>query len=320
MDLLEARAYHLRHVAGRVRLRPGVEAEQHPTYRSYAQYTWSYLTYLEDHGLGVSLTMLNPQLVDDWLLWLRQKPVKGSRGGEVARAQAVRVLKVWAAFLWRRGVYQHNPLAVLEVPRVRKIKRKPYTQQEAQRLLHAVSSGNTAVRDRAVFLLLATTGCRVGELSGLDLKDVLDAEGNLSGEVSFRYTKNGVPKTLIYRNSQQRDGGRCMAALRQWLKVRQAQPEVAALFVTEDGWPLTARRVGELHTMYGRIAAVSPCHPHRWRHTNLSEGFAQGAREEEVRARAGHVSVDVLRDYLTLGDRTQQVAANRFALGDLWNL
>lgn len=321
MNLLEARTYHLRSVRAR-RAEATRDHEEHPTEKLYRTYEDRFILYLDDHGFEPELKMLNPALVEDCALWMRERPIttRGHRGG----AQAIRmfyvVMKIWSRFLTERGVFLIDPLLPVHPPRVAKVHRKPFSEDEARRILMAVAEGIDPIRDRAVMLMLASTGCRVGELCGLTVDDVTDGSGNVTGIAIFRRTKGGNPRTVVYGRRDKAHGGRTVQALRQWLRVRAAQPGIDALFTTSDGYALETRRIQEAHKRYGIAGQVPQCTPHRWRHTHASEGFAEGLRETDIRERLGHVSSDVLKDYLTIGDRTREVAAERADLAEKWRL
>jgi len=316
MNLLEARDYHLRELA-----RIHGHAADHPTLRLYGLYERRHLEYLEQSRLDPTLHMLNPHVVAGCQLWIREHHGYGIRGGRQAEAAYSRIMKIWSAFLAKRRVIPVDLMAGFELPRVTKIRRRPFTEDEAQAIMAAVRLGASPVRDRALMLVLSDTGCRVGELCGLELADVVAPDGSLRKAIAFRKTKGGVPRDVVVQQASKRTGGRCMEALRAWLKVRSAQPGVLNVFTTHDGWPLSERRVREMHRLYGTKARVegSVC-PHRWRHTSASEQLAEGVPENSIRDRLGHLSRASLDTYIHLSDRTKTIAAERACLSEKWRL
>jgi integrase len=142
--------------------------------------------------------------------------------------------------LWENDVYAFDPLARLRTPRVQKIHRKPFTQDEATRLVQVASMGPNPIRDRALLMLMFDTGCRVGEMCAATLSDI-DVD---EGVIVFNRTKNGRPRAVKFRVQGRRDGGPALAAMRQWLKVREARPGVEALFTTREKMPLSTRACG----------------------------------------------------------------------------
>jgi site-specific recombinase XerC len=308
MDLVEASDYH-RRTLERLNRSP-------QTLRLYGVYKDSYLTFLREGEVELTLDALNPQLVRAWQQSVRLKST-GSRGGLVAEKQGVMTLKIWAHFLWDNEIFDVDPLARLKVPRVPRIQRKPFTQEEATRLVQAAAAGANPIRDRALLLMLFDTGCRVGELCAATLADIDLVEGS----VSFTRTKNGRPRTVKFIVPGRRDGGSCLSALRQWLRVREARPGVDTLFTTRTRLPLSTRRVRELFEEFGEAARVPGAIPHRCRHTNASQFLAERPGAEiQLRSRLGQISRGVLSDYITESDQTAAEASAVASLSTKWNL
>jgi integrase/recombinase XerC len=308
VDLIEAAEFHRRALE---RLNRSVN-----TLRMYRIYQDSFLAFLLEHEVSPSLDALNPQFVREWQMWMRTKS-RGRRGGVVTEKQGVVVLKTWGHFLWENDIFAFDPLARLKVPRVQKIHRKPFTEEEARRLVQAAAAGANPIRDRALLLLLFDTGCRVGELCAAPIEDVDVGEGT----ILFRQTKNGHPRRVVFRIPNRRDGGPALSALRNWLKVREARPCVQALFTTRERLPLSTRRVREIFAELGVAARVPNCHPHRTRHSAASEFLAQRPGAEiQLRSRLGHLSREVLTDYVTMSDRTVGEVAEVASLSARWNL
>lgn len=286
------------------------------TIKAYKVYKDAFLVWLEEHGLEDDLEALNPQFVREFQGWLRARST-GSRGGLAAEKQAVVVLKVVSHWMWEQEYYAVDPLARLKRPKVPKVHRKPFTEQEAKRLVSAALDGPTPLRDRAMILLLFDTGARVGELCGIERKDV-DWD---RGAVLLRKTKGGHPRTVIFRVGTERGGGRCMQALKQWDRTRNARPGVEALFTTVDGYGISTRRVRERFKELGELARVPDCHPHRCRHSAATELLAdRPGAENQLRSRLGHLSGDILADYITLSDRTKEEIAEAASLSTKWKL
>ena len=210
--------------------------------------------------------MLAPEFVRRWQAWVRSRST-GKRGGLSTERQGVMTLKTWSRFLLDNDVYQFDPLARLKTPRVPKLHRKPFTEDEARRLVQAASAGPNPIRDRALLLLMLDTGCRIGELCAATI-DELDVT---EGAIVFNRTKNSRPRRVIFRVAERRDGGPSLSALKNWLKVREARAGIDALFTTRERLRLSPRRAREIFAELGRAARVPDCHPHRTRHTSASE-------------------------------------------------
>lgn len=308
MDLVEAKKFHARRLTHLGR--------SPATLTSYALYEQKFLDFLEEHDLDPALETLNPQFVLEFTGWLKSGS-RGRRGGACTARQAAITLGIWARFLWRENVYEADPLARLVKPKVMHIQRKPFGQEDAKRLLQAASVGPNPIRDRALMLVLADTGCRIGELCAAQVADVDMAEGS----ITFTHTKGGRPRKVIFRVQSRRDGGPTLQALRMWLKVREARPGIDTLFTTRERLGLSVRRARQIHEELGRAARVPNCHPHRWRHTAATGFLAERPGAEiQLRSRLGQVSRDVLRDYVTISDPTAFEAAEVASLSSRWGL
>src|SRR5215471_6892782 len=308
VDLIQAADFH-QHALERL----GRSAN---TLKLYTCYQTSFLAFLLEHDVAPTLDTLNAQFVREWQGWLRARS-RGRRGGVVSERQGVMTLKTWSHFLMDNDVFAYDPLGRLKVPRVQKIHRKPFTREEAQRLIAAVAAGPNPVRDRALLLVLLDSGCRVGELCATELKDVDLAQGTLV----FRHTKNRTPRVVGIRVPNRRDGGPALQALRNWLRLREAREGVEALFTTRERWPLSTRRVREIFSELGERARVPNCHPHRTRHSAATEFLAQRPGAElQLRSRLGHLSREVLADYVSISDPTAAEIAEVASLSARWNL
>jgi integrase len=180
--------------------------------------------------------------------------------------------------------------------------------------------------------LLADTGCRIGELCGLDLDDVIGPDGALRGSIRFKKTKGGIPRDVLIAARDLVGGGPSMAALRSYLRVRKAPVEQRAFFVTsaagrswgipavELGNRLSPRRVRELLRLWGQKGQVDNAYPHRFRHTAATEALSEGVSENSIRDRLGHMSSEVVHSYLHQNDRLRDSAAEKASLSSKWNL
>lgn len=308
MNLIEAAEFHRRSLE-RLNRSPH-------TLRLYRTYQDSFLSFLVEHDVEPTLDALNPQFVREWQSWLRNKST-GRRGGVVTEKAGVTTMKIWGRFLTDNDVYAIDPLGRLKVPRVVKLHRKPFSEDEARRLVQAASAGSNPIRDRAILLMLFDTGCRVGELFGATVADVDLGEGS----IVFRHTKNGRPRKVFFRVPSRRDGGPALSALRNWLKIREARAGVDELFTTRESLAMSTRRVREIFTELGTAARVPNAHPHRTRHSAASEFLAQRPGAEiQLRSRLGQISKPVLDDYISMSDQTVGEVAEVASLSSRWNL
>jgi site-specific recombinase XerD len=312
MELVTLRAAHEAHLQARTRLRRAPS-----TVRGYRHYIGRFIEFLEERSDGsLGLEMLNVDQVGDFQDWLRARNSCGHRGGAAAEYNAVRFLKTFSRWLWRRGYVPIDPLLKLEVPRLPKLRRQPYTEAEVRALVAAAAAGQHPVLERALLLIGLDTGARIGELCAAELSDL-----NLElGSILFRPTKFNHTRLVFFGVPDAEDGGPCTQALREWLAQR-GTANSSTLFLDPHGEPLTTDQARRIYKALGRSAGVEHCIPHRGRHTHASELLAElpGA-EIQLRHRLGHLSPEVLADYVSISDKSAREIAGVASLSAKWHL
>jgi type 1 fimbriae regulatory protein FimB len=160
--------------------------------------------------------------------------------------------------------------------------RKHLTAREVDKLIAAIKGSRTAVRDRALLLLMFRHGLRVSEAVALRLSQV-DLDSRV---LHVARLKNGLSTTHPLRTDELR-------ALKAWLGERaRLKPETDAFFVSERRKPLSRVTVWTFMRRYGEWADLAlPVHPHMLRHAC---GFAladQGADTRLIQDYLGHRNI-----------------------------
>jgi integrase/recombinase XerC len=156
------------------------------------------------------------------------------------------------------------------------------------------------VRAAAILHILLFTGCRVGDLVGLKLGDLVLSER--SGSVVFRLGKGGkqrsVPLALFARR-----------AMQTYLESRP-QGRSSAIFIGERG-PLTDRGVRNLCSKYAAICGFH-IHPHLLRHTFAHEFLRDSGNDLVSLAQLlGHESLTTTARYSQRGPDQLAEAAEK---------
>ena len=159
------------------------------------------------------------------------------------------------------------------------------------RLLKAVDGNSvSAVRNRAIILMLLDCGLRVSEMCALDAKDV-DIKG---GWVRVREGKGWKERKVPI-------GGAVRRALWQYSKMRpQPMGGNKRYFLTEDGWQLPTERVRKMLIHYGHKAEVENVHPHRFRHSFALHFLRNGGDALTLRMLLGHTTLQMVSRYVQL--------------------
>jgi site-specific recombinase XerD len=219
--------------------------------------------------------------------------------------RAVRRLFNW---LIQEGVVDRNP--ALDVPLVRLPAQPPkaLADDDLDRLLDRLPQED--VRDRAIILLLADTGCRVGGLCSLTL-DALDLSNHCA-----TVTEKGQRSRRVYLTAITAD------VLALYLAVRPVT-ECNALFLSKSGTALTTNgvrlmleRVGHRAGVKGRINA------HSFRHAFARSFLRNGGNLAALGRLLGHApgSPVTAKYYAVWDDRELQEFHERYSplahLGD----
>jgi len=206
------------------------------------------------------------------------------------RISAVRTFFRW---MGREGRIEGNPAEGLRTPRRPRSLPRVLTPEEVERLLEIPpEEGWQGERDRALLETLYSTGARVAEAAGLDLRD-LDLDGG----------------TVRLRGKGRRErlgalGRPCVEALRAYLertRVERRRRDAHAVFLNRWGERLSARGVARaLARHVARAGLPAEVHPHTLRHSFATHLLERGANLREVQELLGHRNVSTTQIYTHL--------------------
>ena len=310
MTLADAVTYH--------QLSLQAEGRSPATLRLYLLYEKRFLEYLDEHKLSPELDALNPVNVRAALESFRSRPTAGARGGQIATRTFVETLKTWANFLEAEGVFTESPIVRVKKPKVPKLLREPFSEQEIMALWAASRQTRMPLRDEALLLLLFDTGMRIGEAVTLTLDKLKLEQRHI---IVGLYGKGRSERLVPIGDPTKSDGGRAICALRAWLRDHERrvsrQPERAGdrLFLTAQGFALTAEGGTNAFKRIGAIAGVANAIPHRARHTMATYYLTANPGDEiGLRRIIGHASNEVTADYVHFAQSTIAARVSRSSL------
>ncbi len=274
------------------------------TVRAYALDVSSYVAWARDAGVDViSATRRD---VRRYLANLAEQALATTTVNR--RLSAIRGFYSW---MRREGTVRENPADVVSGPKNSRMLPDVVPGQEMDRLLSLPDpSTPVGLRDRAMLLLFDASGCRVSELSGVDVGDV-DLE---SGEVRL-FGKGGKTRIVpLYRASVQAVS-RYLELARPALAARRREGEDdrrdgSALLLTVHGRRMTAGDIRERFEGLCRSAGLpAGVTPHTMRHTFATELLEGGADLRSVQEMLGHASLSTTQIYTHMTpERLRQVA------------
>lgn len=310
MDLRDAVSYHQLVLAS--------EGRTAATQRHYLHFERVFLNYLDARGFPPTFDMLQPTHVRAALIWYQaQDNARRTRGGQVAGQTFVDVMRLFSRFLEREGILEDDPLRKMRRVSIPKRLRQPYTQSEVVALWGACRQSALPTRDEALFLLLLDTGMRIGEACSITLDRLkLDQRLIVIGEQGKARRERLVPIGV----QDKRDGGRTLRALRHYLAERpQNERSSNRLFLGRDHYPLEAAGGSQVIERLGKTADIDNAGPHRLRHTFCTWYLVKYPGDElGLRRIVGHLSKEVLSDYVHFSQSIIADRAGRASLAESW--
>ncbi|GAA5234442.1 tyrosine recombinase XerC [Verticiella sediminum] len=236
---------------------------------------------------------------------LAERHAQGAHPRSLARE-----LSCWRSFY--RWLASQTPLAAnpaegLRAPRAPRGLPKAMSVEQTAALLDAAPGAAAAenaaeaallVRDRAMFELLYSSGLRLSELVGLDLRHHAAAAGWLApDEAEVHVLGKGGKRRVVPV------GGTALTAVAGWLACREqlARPDEPALFVGARGRRIAARVVQQrLARWAAQAGAPVHVHPHMLRHSFASHVLQSAQDLRAVQEMLGHASISTTQIYTRL--------------------
>jgi integrase/recombinase XerD len=162
---------------------------------------------------------------------------------------------------------------------------KNFTDTERESFFKAVEHGGNAQHE-LLFRLLYATGLRVSELTNLR-RECVDVP---RCEIRVNQGKGAKDRVVLFTESLQ-------LPLRLYL---EATPDNVFLFETRRKQKMTPRWVQTLTKQYGEQAGIPDAHPHRFRHSLLTDLTRAGLTDSQIQQVSGHSTKASLVVYQSL--------------------
>ena len=229
--------------------------------------------------------------------------------GLTARSIA-RKLSAWRGFfalLSEQDALAANPVDGVKAPKRGKPLPKALSADDAVRLVSEADpckNPQSAMQlcNRAMFELFYSSGLRVSELVGLDLRHAREAGHVSAGWIDF----DAHEVTVTGKGRKMRSvpvGKYAMQAIAAWLAVRatSAGSDAHALFLSERGTRMSTR-VAQLRLKAHARALGIPAdvHPHVLRHSFASHVLQSSGDLRAVQEMLGHASISATQVYTAL--------------------
>ena len=243
----------------------------------------AFLTHLEQ--TGVPLAQLRFESIASFL----------RADGRSARSVARRLSAVrgFCKFLVRERLFEADPTQLSERPRLPKKLPQVLAPVDISGILASIQGDSfKATRDRAMILLLYSSGLRVSELCGLLLEEIDRKRG-----IVIPLGKGGKKRMVPVAEA-------ALQALDAYLLQREARGEPSRfVFVARRGKGLSRQAVFKFLRNYALGAGVTKnSSPHKLRHSFATHLLAGGADLRSVQAMLGHANIATTEIYTHLAD------------------
>ncbi len=200
-----------------------------------------------------------------------------------------RAVRGFSSWLYREELIPANVMATLERPRLDERELQPLTREEEERLLNAYSDAKPLeCRNKAILMLLLSTGLRRGELISLK-----DSAMNLDEGFLTVWGKGKKQRSVPFGYKT----GWLLQRYRALYRPEPAIPRDDTFFLTVGGYPLTARAVQMLFARARERSGISRLHPHLLRHTYGTRSAELGIPTLTLQRFMGHSQPTVTERY-----------------------
>jgi integrase/recombinase XerD len=235
---------------------------------------------------GLEIKSVNVDQLAAYMAWRKDFGGLDSR----SLAKAVSCLRSFFRFTMGEGMRPDNPASLLDSPKRRLKLPETMDRETVERLLATMDSETPlGLRDRALFELIYSSGLRISEAVGLNMRDM-----DFKESVALVKGKGNKQRFAVF-------GGEAAAWLKRYLG--ESRPLLAkgnsgcqAIFVIRGGKRLSRKGIWKNYSKYATLAGTGT-KVHTLRHsfaTGLLEG---GADLRTVQALLGHADLGTTQIY-----------------------
>jgi len=268
-----------------------VERRSALTVAAYKQELRRFFEYAESKGLDIKNVNVDQLAV--YLAWRKNIGGLDSR----SLAKAVSCLRSLFRFTMGEGMRPDNPASLLDIPKRRLKLPETMDRETVERLLGVIDTGTPlGLRDRTLFELIYSSGLRISEAVGLNVRDIDFKEG-----VALVKGKGNKQRFAVF-------GGEASAWLKRYLEesrpvlmkgrsaVNSASVACQALFPARGGKRLSRKGIWKNYSKYATLAGTAT-KVHTLRHSFATGLLKGGADLRTVQTLLGHADLGTTQIY-----------------------
>lgn len=241
-------------------------------------------------GVNASARQVNVYHIRNWLAAEKERGIQDSTlEGERM------ILSSYFGWLYRESLIERNPMANVGTIKVPKKHKKIVTDIEFEKL----NQGCTNVRDRAILHFLASTGCRISEVTSLnrDMVDLKSLECVVHGK--------GNKERRVYLDP--------VTGMLVTTYLASRTDDLEAFFVGKRGERLSPGGIRDMLKRLAERCGVEHIHPHKFRRTLATELARHGMPIQEVASILGHEKLDTTMEYVNIDGDSVKASYRKFA-------
>ncbi len=242
-----------------------------------------FAAFLAEQGHSGDVEDLHADDLRQWIDRLRDKGL-----AQKSVQTKVRSVKAFGKWLEVEEYVRRDPFARVKVPKADDKPKDLFDPADVDKLLATCSkTTQTGARDRALILLLYSTGLRASEALGLQTEDIDEDRG----AVVVRRGKGGKFRVVPLGRAVERAIDKYLAHPN-----RKPRPGVSALFLSDEGEPLKLNALQCMLQRRGKDAGVH-ANAHKFRHSGATQYLRNGGKVEALKAMLGHTTLDMTLCY-----------------------
>jgi integrase/recombinase XerC/integrase/recombinase XerD len=180
------------------------------------------------------------------------------------------------------------------------------SEEETAGLLRLPKDDYLGTRDRALLELLYSTGCRVSEVTAMNVRDLK------RGGKSILVTGKGSKDRYVFLGKPAREALRLYLGMRERHVAKDDADAHKALFLNAGGRRLTQRGVADILSRYVRRSGLGKrVSPHTFRHSFATHLLDRGVDIRVVQELLGHAGVSTTQVYTHVGIERLRDVYNR---------
>lgn len=207
-----------------------------------------------------------------------------------------RAISAFFGWLTTEEYIDRNPMLRIKKIKTDKRVKKPFSDMELEQLRNFTKD----IKEKAIMEFLLSTGCRVTEVTRLQLQDIDFNKGE-----AIVYGK-GDKERVVYISD------RSMYYLQLYLEYRKGE-QSTSLFLNRNHYGMTKHNIEVLFNKLGERAGVKKVHPHRFRRTFATNALRRGMTLQNLQKIMGHESVETTMEYCAVAEIGVQMEFRKVA-------